>query len=85
MGEGMVATILFLISLQARGSKRILPPRQPGSLKEVLRTAPGILVSRMWELGKEMCPVRDESQLFLSLNLSNTVLLDDVLIYKEKV
>lgn len=42
-------------------------------------------MSGMWELRIGMCPVRDKSQLFVSFSLSNTVLLDDVFIYKEKV
>lgn len=84
-GEDVVAVVLSLLPLQAWALERILPGRHTEARREVLRTAPGTLPLEIWELRKRICPIRDESQLFISFNLSSTVLLDNVFIYKEKV
>lgn len=84
-GEDMVAVVLSLLPLQACALKRILPGGCTEALREVLRTAPGTLPLKMWELRKGMCPIRGECQLFISFSLSSTVLLDNVFIYKEEV
>jgi len=80
----MVDVVPSLLPLQAWALERILLGRHTDTLREVLRTAPCTL-GDVWELRKGMCPIRDESQRFICFNLSSTVLLDNVFIYKEKV
>lgn len=83
--EGCGSCGPFPSASASQGLERVIPGMHTEALREVLLTAPGTLPLEMWELRKVTCPIRDESQLFISFNLSSTVLLDNVLIYKGKV